>query len=94
MALSVPKAPGVAQMLKDGARVSKINGILLKIPCDSENLLGFFVKFWCLYVRRSVGAHVNISIVKCGVLRLKIIPISQILNIFKCLKVEGLMFKT
>lgn len=25
MALSVPKAPGVAQMLKDGARVSKIN---------------------------------------------------------------------
>lgn len=25
MALSVPKAPGVAQMLKDGARVSEIN---------------------------------------------------------------------
>lgn len=24
MALSVPKAPGVAQMLKDGARVSRI----------------------------------------------------------------------
>lgn len=24
MALSVPKAPGVAQMMKDGARVSKI----------------------------------------------------------------------
>lgn len=28
MALSVPKAPGVAQMLKDGARVSKIIWII------------------------------------------------------------------
>lgn len=32
MALSVPKAPGVAQMMKDGARVSKINAFSKKIP--------------------------------------------------------------
>lgn len=31
MALSVPKAPGVAQMLKDGARVSEINYSVQKI---------------------------------------------------------------
>lgn len=38
MALSVPKAPGVAQMMKDGARVSKMNAFpkeQKKIPIKS-----------------------------------------------------------
>ena len=34
MALSVPKAPGVSQMMKDGARVSLILLILYKIPME------------------------------------------------------------
>ena len=30
MALSVPKAPGVAQMMKEGARVSKTHDFITK----------------------------------------------------------------
>lgn len=41
MALSIPKAPGVAQMMKDGARVSKINCYLLKILEKGVYLIEF-----------------------------------------------------
>lgn len=38
MALSVPKAPGVAQMLKDGARVSEIHMKIKKLYLVSLKL--------------------------------------------------------
>lgn len=67
MALSVPKAPGVAQMMKDGARVSKINKISLKKPKKFYELLRFFCEnVGCLCVRYAKCAalsrpHVNVS---------------------------------
>lgn len=50
MALSVPKAPGVAQMLKDGARVSKINCHFHENSYKYKNYGGNLMKIRCLYV--------------------------------------------
>lgn len=61
MALSVPKAPGVAQMLKDGARVSRINRSLFKKFRNLSNLFEFTWKnrCFCSSYCRCRGAHVN-----------------------------------
>lgn len=47
MALSVPKAPGVAQMLKDGARVSKIYRFTFKNLPILLKMIEIWAKIGC-----------------------------------------------
>lgn len=59
MALSVPKAPGVAQMLKDGARVSKIHWIIQE-TCKKIRKNHVWVEAEMIFVRtRALLIHVN-----------------------------------
>lgn len=50
MALSVPKAPGVAQMLKDGARVSKMIDHFHENSRKYQKYAENLVKIGCLCV--------------------------------------------
>lgn len=60
MALSVPKAPGVAQMLKDGARVSKIIGLFIKHSKKLEKKIHVWTESETIFViTRALLIHVN-----------------------------------